>query len=115
MATMKREVDYCQDQYGEFVFNPEPKGQEPSWMTANKELPTIDNDEVVERYVKAKLAFEQAHDEVKASLVYPVKTETPFPCASCLYYKNATEDCDICVVSNPDGTCNHYRKDGYGA
>ena len=107
---MKREVDFCQDVYGEFVFEPAPKGQDPDWMTEREDLPTIDNDNVVNHYVKAKLAFEEAASAVRKSLVYPVKKETPFPCSSCLYYKNATEDCDICVVSNPDRTCNYYRK-----
>lgn len=111
---MKRKVYFVRDEYGEFVFDPPPKGQEREQMPSG-DLPTIDNDKVVEKYIKTKLAFESAYDEVMKHLVYLVKTETPFPCASCLYYKNATEDCDICKVSNPDKTCNYYRKDEYGS
>lgn len=112
---MKRKAYFTMDDYGSYSFHPRPKGQEECLSTyARDSSPTIDNDEVVERYVKAKLEFEAAQEEVMKHLVYPSKTETPFSCASCLYYKNITEGCDICKVSNPDRTCNYYREDGYG-
>ena len=112
---MKRKAHFTMDDYGSFSFHPRPKGQEERLSAfAQEDAATIDNEEVVDRYVKAKLEFEAAQDEVTKRLVYLEKKKVSPCCSTCLYYRMGEDECDAQKIANPNGTCNYYRKDEYG-
>lgn len=109
---MKRTIDVYEEQFDEFIFDPPPEGQEDELMSTDI-LPVIDNEEVVDRYMRAKLEFREAHIEVKESLFYVSKEGTPaIPCSSsCLHYEVEEDKCKVDKTTSPDRTCNYYYRD----
>ncbi len=116
---MERKV-YVSYEAGTFEFYPAPEGQLDkdirSYLSVEQfeQLPTIDNEAVVERYTKASQEFDAARVELRKNIVPTARKENVPPiCLTCCYYLDSPTDCSAEVVPNDDGTCKCFEKDAY--